>query len=46
MDVEVALAERVASSRGMAVPKAGRRAITKDAWAEGLPNDWHITAPN
>jgi hypothetical protein len=31
MDVEVALAERVASSIGMAVPKAGRSAIIKDA---------------
>jgi hypothetical protein len=30
-DVEVVLAERVANSRGMAVPKAGRRAITSDA---------------
>jgi hypothetical protein len=46
MDVEVALAERVASSIGMAVPKAGRRAITKDAWAEGLRNDWHNAALN
>jgi hypothetical protein len=46
MDVEVTLAERVASSMGMAVPKAGRRAITKDAWAEGLRNDWHNAALN
>jgi hypothetical protein len=46
MDVEVALAERVASSIGMAVPKAGRSAIIKDAWAADLHNDWHNAALN
>jgi len=30
-DVNVVLAETVANSRGMAVPKAGRRATTRDA---------------
>jgi hypothetical protein len=41
MDVEVALAERVASSMGMAVPTAGRSAIINDARAVDLHNDWH-----